>query len=287
MKYSPWLRRVFAAAAFLGVAHMPENLNGRPEAKTFVPHEVIVPRIQLTASLPDNITCNVLPQHTRLGYTLPRLARKLDAGLPVVIVAVGSSSTEGVGASSVFSSYPARLQGELRRMFQSDAITVINHGVGGEKASDMLARLSRVTDENPDLVIFQGDVNSVLANAPLEPARDAMDRVITTLRAQNIDVVLMDAQFAPRVNDMPDAARMQGVMAQLGQAHRIGLFQRHDLMRHWHEKEGLRYEQFLSPDNLHMKDWSYACTARVLAHAIGNAVYPRIMYSKPVFPPFA
>jgi hypothetical protein len=30
----------------------------------------------------------------------------------------------------------------------------------------------------------------------------------------------------------------------------------------------MTFEQFLSPDGLHMNDWSYACVAKLLAAAI-------------------
>ena len=139
----------------------------------------------------------------------------------------------------------------------------------------MLARLEKdVLSVNPDLVIFQGDVNSVLADAPIAPAVSAMNDVIATLRARHVDVVLMDAQYAPRVNAMSSAGEMQAQTMRLGQTHRVGVFQRHALMKRWRDADGLAYGDFLAADKLHMKDWSYACTARVLAHAIGNAASP-------------
>src|SRR4051794_30745873 len=53
----------------------------------------------------------------RLGQSsqLPRVARQLASRLPVRIVAFGSSSTEGVGATSPSATYPARLEGELNQ----------------------------------------------------------------------------------------------------------------------------------------------------------------------------
>jgi hypothetical protein len=51
----------------------------------------------------------------------------------------------------------------------------------------------------------------------------------------------------------------------------VGLFRRFALMRHWREVEGQPFENFVSPDELHMNDWSYACVAKVLAGAIAEA----------------
>jgi hypothetical protein len=42
-------------------------------------------------------------------------------------------------------------------------------------------------------------------------------------------------------------------------------------MRHWREVADIPFQAFLSPDELHMNDWSYACVAKLLAGAIADA----------------
>ena len=66
--------------------------------------------------------------------SLPRVASKLVAGKPVVIVAFGSSSTAGVGSSAPEFTYPNRLAAQLRRQYPTADISVINAGKGGEDA---------------------------------------------------------------------------------------------------------------------------------------------------------
>ncbi len=73
--------------------------------------------------------------------SLPHVASKLVAGQPVVIVAFGSSSTAGFGASSPEFNYPNRLAAQLRRQYPSADISVVNAGVGGEDAPEMMKRL--------------------------------------------------------------------------------------------------------------------------------------------------
>ena len=69
-------------------------------------------------------------------------------------------------------SYPSRLAVELKALFPRVAITVLNRGVSGETARDMLARFDRdVIAEKPDLVLWQVGTNSVLRDHPLAPAR--------------------------------------------------------------------------------------------------------------------
>ena len=50
-------------------------------------------------------------------------------------------------------------------------------------------------------------------------------------------------------------------------------------MRHWRESQGIGFEMLLSPDGLHMNDWSYGCVARQLGIAIANAVRSPTMAS--------
>src|SRR6185436_19936622 len=65
----------------------------------------------------------------KLG-SLPRIAAKLAAGEPVMIIAFGSSSTNGHGASSPEFRYPNRLAAQLRRQYPSADISVLIRGKG-------------------------------------------------------------------------------------------------------------------------------------------------------------
>jgi acyl-CoA thioesterase I len=74
----------------------------------------------------------------------------------MMIVALGSSSTAGAGASSDAATYPSRLMVELARRFRTQPIIVLNRGISGERAVDMLARFDEsVAAERPDLVLWQ------------------------------------------------------------------------------------------------------------------------------------
>src|SRR5262245_37205960 len=84
-------------------------------------------------------SCKVPGEMTRLDYALSRTMRKLAAGDPLKIIAIGSSSTAGAGASSPAASYPSRLEAELKARYPRQDIVVINRGVNGERAHEMLA----------------------------------------------------------------------------------------------------------------------------------------------------
>ena len=115
--------------------------------------------------------CAAPAELVRLDNPLRRAGRRIAAGLPLTIVAIGSSSTAGAGASSPAMSYPSRLAAELKALFPRSPVNVINRGVNGETAKDMLARFDgEVLAEKPDVVIWQVGSNSVLRDHPLKPA---------------------------------------------------------------------------------------------------------------------
>ena len=135
-------------------------------------------------------------------------------GQPLTIVAIGSSSTSGAGASSSAASYPARLEVELKERFPARTIRVLNRGVGGEEAADMLARFDQaVLAEQPDLVLWQVGTNSVLRGHSLAIAAVArIHEGLERLKAQGVDVVLIDPQFAPKVIDQAGCREHGGVL---------------------------------------------------------------------------
>jgi lysophospholipase L1-like esterase len=208
----------------------------------------------------------------RLGQPLALTSRLLAAGSPIKIVAIGSSSTAGAGASSDAASYPSQLALELAKRFPAAHFTVLNRGVNGEEAAEMLARFDTgVIAEKPDLVLWQVGTNAVLRDQPLPPASSMIQEGVARLKAIGADVVLIDPQFAPKVIAKTEAEGMVKLIAATAKQYGVNLFQRFAMMRHWREQEGLAFETFTSPDQLHMNDWSYSCLAKALTAAIAEA----------------
>jgi acyl-CoA thioesterase-1 len=199
---------------------------------------------------------------------LPGVRAELDAGAPLTIVALGSSSTEGAGASSREASYPARLEGLLRARLPGVEIRVVNAGKGGETSAEMLARMEReVVALQPDLVIWQASGNEVLRGVEPERFLAQMREGLRRLRAIGAEVVLMDNQRAPRIEASPLAARYDAAMAELAREERVPLFSRARLMRAWFER-GLAPAEVLAPDDLHHNDRGYACLAEALSESL-------------------
>ena len=208
----------------------------------------------------------------RLANPLPHLAQKIAAGDAITIVAIGSSSTSGAGASSPAANYPSRLSVELQQHFPKSSFTMHNRGVNGEEIGDMLARFdSSVIAAKPDLVLWQLGTNAVIRGHQLGDHGLLIREGLAKIHAIGADVVLIDPQFAPKVIAKPEAGRMVELIAATAKAENVDLFRRFDVMKRWHHVDHIGFEAFVSPDGLHMNDWSYACMAKGLGNAIAEA----------------
>ena len=216
--------------------------------------------------------CDAPLELVRFANPLARVAQKLTSGKPITIVAIGSSSTAGAGASSPAANYPSRLQVELKQRFPGHPITVVNRGIGGEEIGDMLKRFDKaVLAAKPDLVLWQLGTNSVIRNHPVADHGAAIRAGLKKIRATGADVVLIDPQFAPKVIVKPDATHMVELIAMTAKQEDVDLFPRYDLMQRWYKADHLSFKAFVSADGLHMNDWSYACLANGLGTAIAEA----------------
>ncbi|OQW55638.1 MAG: GDSL family lipase [Proteobacteria bacterium SG_bin9] len=221
----------------------------------------------------SRVPCST-PKSMKFEGSLPRIAKKLAAGEPVTIVAFGSSSTAGYGASSSAFSYPNRLADQLRRKYPDADISILNQGVGGEDGPQMIARLQKsVIDNNPDLVIWQLGTNTVVKGGNIEETAGIIEDGVKRLKETGADVVLVDPQYAPAtMAKEADANKMVALIKKAGHAAKVGVFPRFKVMQEWHKDRALPMDQFVISDGLHMNDWGYACFAQLLGDTIIKTV---------------
>jgi acyl-CoA thioesterase-1 len=238
---------------------------------TIVPTDAVGPTLAVPLA-PSAPTCSVPAGLARLDRPLMRTGRRLAAGLPITIVAIGSSSTAGAGASSPARNYPNRLGAALNKLLPDQPIEVLNRGVNGEETADMVARFDRdVLVEQPDLVLWQVGTNALLRDRDTQMAGVAIHEGLVRLKASGADVVLIDPQFVPRVIAKAEAAGMNKVIATVAKQDNVNLFRRFAVMKNWHEASGIPFEAFVTADDLHMNDWGYGFLAKVFADAIAEA----------------
>jgi lysophospholipase L1-like esterase len=219
----------------------------------------------------DPAACAVPPALIRVNEPLLRTATRLGRR-SFRIVALGSSSTEGAGASGPEASYPATLARELRQRFPDARISVFNKGVGGERIGQMLGRFdSDVMALDPDLVIWQVGTNEATANDAIQQFQQMLVEGIQRLRLRGRDVILMSPQFAPRMNVRSNHLLYVETVRSVAERLGVLLYRRFDIMDFWVASGQLSVSDLIGGDGLHMTDFAYYCTAVLLADMLETA----------------
>ena len=102
-----------------------------------------------------------------------------------VIVVLGDSLTEGIGASSIENGYVGVLERRL-------GITIVNRGVSGNTTADALARLDTdITPLHPNIVIVLLGGNDYLKHIPQQETFTNLKQVITKVEGEGAVVLLL------------------------------------------------------------------------------------------------
>src|SRR5262249_55568271 len=126
---------------------------------------------------------------------LRALNRAVHAKRQVRVLAIGSSSTAGVGASSPSATYIAKLETTLEGSLQGMDFDVVGRGVSGEVAQGAADRMKReVEDTKPDLVVWELGTNDALRHVSLDKFKASVKTTLAWLAENRIDVVLIDPQ---------------------------------------------------------------------------------------------
>ena len=217
------------------------------------------------------VNCAAPADLVDLGASLPRSHAALEARGELVVVALGSSSTQGAGASTPARTYPAQLGRALQLGLPEHTVHVVNLGRGGERAGSMVERIdTEVAAYAPDLVVWQTGVNDLLQQPDIENVPALLAEGIRRIRALGADIVLMDVQYAPRVVADAKYRRMMAMIETAARDNGVGLYRRYDLMRYW-AMPGRIGAPVVADDGLHMTDASYRCTGRTLADGLVGA----------------
>jgi acyl-CoA thioesterase-1 len=219
----------------------------------------------------------------RFKAPLHHLAGEIGTARDIKIVALGSSTTAGTGASGRNACYPSRLEAELNKRYPERHFTVLNLGVGGQLASTMLARIqTEVLPEKPTLVIWQTGVNDAIADVGLEEFRDTLRRGVDELTGQGMDVILLDMQYYPRWEYVAGYRAYLNAMRDVGRERNVPVLHRFDIMKYWVASSQFSSEELLAPDRVHANVLTYGCLADILADAIQNGVTRDLRVGAPV-----
>lgn len=201
---------------------------------------------------------------------------KGGAAAPLDILAIGSSSTEGIGATSPANAYPARLEEELEKRTGVD-FDVKNAGVGGELAAKTLERLKRALKSGwARLVIWQVGTNDAVVGVDEALFRATVESGVAAARAAGIPLVLVDPQFTLKSPDPARYERYVEIVDTVGAKDRVPVLSRYAMMKKWGAKGVKALGSLLSGDGFHMSDLGYRCLAHALADAIEGATAAKL-----------
>jgi len=211
---------------------------------------------------------SMLKQQAKLKEFAKRVAERAH----LKILAIGSSSTQGIGATAPQFAYPVRFAEELTQRFRTK-VDVINAGVNGETADATLARLEeRVTAERFDLVVWQVGTNDAMRGRDEETFRTFLKRGISLVKARKMELVLLDQQFFPTMKDPVQYERYVKLIEVAGEEETIPVLSRYRLMKFWGERTPQDLRSMLATDGFHMSDRGYFCLATAMGRAMGDLV---------------
>lgn len=230
----------------------------------------IAPVMTPDCAVPENDIANPAP--------LPNLIAKLKKKTTIHILAIGSSSTYGTGASSSVASYPSRLRPILVKALKGVDIEITNRGVAGEMAQTTAERIiDQVALEKPDLVLWQLGTNDALARVPPDEFEATVRDTVNWLQAQDIDVVLVGLQYVPRFARDPSYVAIRRVLQKIAKEENILYVRRYQAMRFI---EQMRVnERIMSADHFHLNDLGYRCMAEHVARAVIINLFAKPVHS--------
>lgn len=201
----------------------------------------------------------------------------------LTVLAIGSSSTAGLGASTPSHNYPAQLESILERAFKGLDVVIVNAGVSGEVAVLTAERLKlQVALKRPDLVLWQVGTNDALERVPIEDFTATVRDTLHWLREHEVDVVLVGLQYTPRLATDPFYSEVRVALRKLATEENVLLVRRFEAMRFL---EDAKNQQLMSEDDLHLNDLGYRCMAEHVARAVVLSAFRSSILRPPKAPP--
>jgi acyl-CoA thioesterase-1 len=254
------LARIVTAAMILcGLAGLSAAATNGAAPSAPAPPALVVPPLTPPCAVPEADIATPAP--------LPNVTALLQKHATIHILAIGSSSTWGVGASSPLNNYPARLGAILDKTLKGTDIEIINRGIAGELADTTADRImNEVALSKPDLVLWQLGTNDALSRVPPQDFETTVRETVRWLKSQDIDVVLVGMQYVPRFSLDPTYSAIRRTLRKIAKDENVLYVRRYDAMRFMERMRS--NEKIMANDQFHLNDLGYRCMAEHIAHAV-------------------
>lgn len=225
-----------------------------------------------SAQSPTLADCQVPLDYVLDKSPLPALEAALRGPEAARIIAIGSASMAGTGASAPSKSYAQRFLATFQERLQHSA-TLDNKAARSMSVGDWLPRLERdVLAGKPALVLWEaGTVDAVRGVDTVDFAR-MLSEGVHQMKQAGVDVLLIDPLFSKRTTTMLNLRPYIDAMKAVAAAENLVLFDRFEIMKFWFESGYFKFAD--KPDAAMMaeNDQIFDCLGRLLTVTVERSV---------------
>lgn len=226
---------------------------------------------QTSPDMPE--ACRVPPAVFVDEAKLHNATKRVERERRLVVVAIGSTSTLGSGASAPAAAWPPRLEADLRRRLPGVDVAVHNVGRARDDAENMLRRMKvDVLDRRPDIVIWETGTAEAMRHREVEQFSEHLQSGIDRIVQAGADAVLVTPQYSRETARLIAYQPYIDAMNSIGVRKDVLLFPRFEVMRHWVESGQMQLENLTPAQARSMADRVYDCLGRQIASVIVRAM---------------
>jgi lysophospholipase L1-like esterase len=207
---------------------------------------------------------------TLMETPLPNSANALQQRSQIRILAIGTSSADGLGGAR--EGTPPLLEQILEHTIKGLDVEIINRGFSGELAEAAATRLKvEVALTHPDLVVWQVGTNDALAQVAVEKFEATVTSMVRWLKEHDVDVLLVGLHYSKRLAKDPHYQAIRSSLRRIATAEnvpRVGRYEAAEIIARTQQPDQ-------APLSAEAPESSYNCMAQYVARAIAVGLFAR------------
>lgn len=245
---------------------------------------------------PNKGECPAPDDSAGVPSAMPKVARTLQPGQTLSVLAIGSATMFGPDASlspgtvtsqalgnggpvvatpQVFNkeaserAFPRQMVKNLKLLVPGVQVEITTRGGRGLPAAEMLALMRAETAAKPyQLVIWQTGTVEAVRNLPPSEFAQTLSDGLAVAEAANANLILVDPQFSRFLQTNSNLEPYIQVLQQVAALPGVALFRRFDLMRSWANDGQIDLERASRGDRQQVIDGLHACLGLHLARLV-------------------